>query len=400
VQHAAGAVAQYAVLPLPERLANAAVAYWVYLAKTFWPHALAVYYPVNEPRSLLEAALASAGLLALTAAALRLRGSRPYLAVGWLWFVGMLVPMIGLVQVGGQALADRYSYLPQTGIALALAWLAVDLLPPRREARAALAATAAAALLALGAATRAQLSYWRSSESLYRHTLAVTGENVEIERLLVTDLIARRALVEAESLIAARLRADPADAIAWASLGSLQMARAEAGDAARSFEKALALDPGQPTAHRGLGGLALERGELAPACRHLALAARVAEGLAPAALRGDLGVCMVERLHFRAALPHLEFAAEAGPTTPAVRVALALALAAADRAPLDELAAADFPRSGLRASYAELLRRAGRPAEAAAQLRQALIDARRVRLAWERQDELRGRLAAAEAEAR
>src|SRR5262249_36493878 len=136
-QRAGGALQGLDAIPLSERVTNALVAAVVYLRQAFWPAGLAVFYP--HPRASLPAwQVAGAALLlgALTALALRAWARRPYLAVGWLWYLALLAPVIGIVQVGGQAMADRYSYLPLVGIAIALAWGAHGLAPGAASRRA------------------------------------------------------------------------------------------------------------------------------------------------------------------------------------------------------------------------------------------------------------------------
>jgi protein O-mannosyl-transferase len=122
-QESAGSVTSLAVDPLAARLINVPLAYVWYLEKTFWPRGLVFFYPL-VPGSLspLDAGLAFAGLLAVTLLALALLGRAPYLAVGWLWYLGMLVPVVGLVQIGAQAHADRYSYLTQIGVVVGVTW--------------------------------------------------------------------------------------------------------------------------------------------------------------------------------------------------------------------------------------------------------------------------------------
>jgi len=149
-----------------------------YLGKSLWPTGLAVFYPHSgADLSGLGVGLSALLLLALTATAWLQRVERPYLAVGWLWYLGMLVPVIGLVQVGSQAMADRYTYLPLIGLAIAVAWGVPELfarLPGRRIAVPLLAVSAVAALTVT---TSLQLRHWRDSEALFRHSLRVTERN-------------------------------------------------------------------------------------------------------------------------------------------------------------------------------------------------------------------------------
>jgi tetratricopeptide (TPR) repeat protein len=177
-QSGGGAVASLERVSLADRVANALVAYLVYLRKFAWPIDLAVFYPhPGSQLPLWKPLLAAALLLGATLLALRAWPRRGYLAVGWLWFLGMLVPTIGLVQVGSQALADRYMYLPLAGLAIALAWGAADAVGTRGGRGAALAGAALLGVVLLAVGTRAQLRHWHDSVSLFSHALEVTDEN-------------------------------------------------------------------------------------------------------------------------------------------------------------------------------------------------------------------------------
>jgi Tfp pilus assembly protein PilF len=177
-QSAAGVVLALERLPVAERVGNALVAYVVYLRRFLWPSDLAVFYPLSGSGLPFWQPLgAGLLLLALTLLALRAWPRRGYLAVGWLWFLGVLVPMIGLVQVGSQALADRYMYLPLTGLAIALAWGVSDAVGRHARRRTAAACVALLVVGALAWTTRLQLRHWRDSVSLFEHALAVTEGN-------------------------------------------------------------------------------------------------------------------------------------------------------------------------------------------------------------------------------
>ena len=178
-QAAGGAVKALEDFTPAARIANALLAYAQYLGKLLWPADLAVLYPnFGEQPPLGATLLCGALLLSLTgAAALALRRGRPWALAGWLWFLGTLVPVIGFVQVGGQTMADRYSYLPSVGVTLVLVWLAADLsagLPCRRLM---LAVAAGAGIAACVVATSLQLRHWRNSIALFQHTVAVTENN-------------------------------------------------------------------------------------------------------------------------------------------------------------------------------------------------------------------------------
>ena len=177
-QAGGGAIASLDRVTLSDRLENALLAYLVYLRKFAWPSDLAVFYPhAGGQLPLWKPLLAAALLLGATLVALRAARRRGYLAVGWLWFLGMLVPTIGLVQVGSQALADRYMYLPLAGLAIALAWGMADVVGTRGRRGAALAGAALLVVALLAGVTRAQLRHWQDSLALFSHALEVTEEN-------------------------------------------------------------------------------------------------------------------------------------------------------------------------------------------------------------------------------
>jgi tetratricopeptide (TPR) repeat protein len=176
------------VLPWTFRLANAAVSYAAYLGKTLFPWHLAVFYPLPLAIPAWQVAGAAALLLAITALAVWRARRSPWLLTGWLWFLGTLVPVIGLVQVGRQAMADRYLYLPSIGLFLGLVWGIAELV----KRRSVLAALSTAILLSLAAATWVQVGYWRDSAALYRHALAVTRGNYVAHVGLAKALTAQR----------------------------------------------------------------------------------------------------------------------------------------------------------------------------------------------------------------
>jgi len=308
VQRTTGAVATSELLTLPVRASNALASYFRYLVKTFWPADLAAYYPhpkVVEPWP----ALAGLSLIVVVLAiAARARGRRPYLLVGWLWYLGMLVPVIGLVQVGAQAMADRYTYVPLVGVFVMLAFSLVDW--PRFPAW-----SAVLVLLALAAATRHQVSHWKSSRTLFEHALAVTSENAIAEKCLGDALILDQDLDGAIRHLKEAVRIAPLLADANNNLGaalgeegrfeeSVEACRAELRERPRSaetrynlgfalvslgrveegiaeYEEALRLKPGIVDVHNRLGAVLGSQGRFEEAERHfraeLALRPRSAE---------------------------------------------------------------------------------------------------------------------------
>jgi protein O-mannosyl-transferase len=180
-QHAGGAMKEVFQHPFFVRAGNAILSYARYLEKAFWPSRLAVFYPYPEGSLPLSQVLAAFALLALITALVVAARQRRYLAVGWFWFLGTLVPMIGLVQVGGQAMADRYAYLPLIGLFILVCWGVAELLQQRRVPATWMTAASVVVLVGLGVTTHRQLGYWSDNASLWTHTLRVTHRNYVAE---------------------------------------------------------------------------------------------------------------------------------------------------------------------------------------------------------------------------
>jgi tetratricopeptide (TPR) repeat protein len=261
------------------RVANAIDSLGAYLRVSFWPSGLAVLYP--HPGAEIPAwRVASSGavVLALTIfAALGLR-RRPAQALGWLWFLGMLVPVIGLVEVGLQARADRYLYLPLIGLAIMVAWGGMEIARRRRAASRAVAFLAVASLIALAVASRQQLAYWRDSEALYRRAIAVTRANYVAHYGLAGVLAERGELAEARDQLVAAIAANPGWTLAYERIAQLEMHRGNAQGAREVLARLLELRPGDATLHAGLADLALRAGDPATAVRHYEEARRLRPG--------------------------------------------------------------------------------------------------------------------------
>jgi protein O-mannosyl-transferase len=303
-QAAGGAVRTITEYPLRVRLANSIVSYARYVGKAFWPVNLAPMYP--HPGNSLktwQVALAAVFLLAVTALVIAARQKR-YLSVGWFWFLGTLVPMIGLVQVGAQAMADRYAYLPYVGLFLMVCWSAAELAWQKRAAPRWLAAGAAAVLIALSAVTYRQLGYWSDNVTLWTHTIQVTRANFVAEDNLGGALVIEGKIDQAMPHFRAAAAINPEDPVANLNIatnlqqqGKVQQAIARyrivlrmtpdavlrantfsnlgaayrgLGDDARaksSYEAALRLVPESPHAFIGLGLIAQKEGDFKQAIR-------------------------------------------------------------------------------------------------------------------------------------
>lgn len=225
-----------AELGVRARLTNAVTSSLDYLRMTLWPTGLAAHYPLPEENTpLWGAAFAFVLLAGITVLVLRGRERSPHLLVGWAWFGGMLLPVIGLIQVGNHAMADRYSYVPHAGLFLGLAWWLSRLVGRRSTFRPAALLLGAAALLALTAATWREVGYWRDGVTRYRRDLAVTADNLFTRLNLGLSLLQGRHYAEAEEEFRALLRRYPANArghqslaLALASMGRLTDAEAHA----------------------------------------------------------------------------------------------------------------------------------------------------------------------------
>ncbi len=233
-------VVSHEVLPMEIRVTNALCSYGAYLADLVWPHGLAVFYPHPEQVQWGRAIAVLAGLLAALGISAWQWRRRPYLLIGLLLFLGMLVPNLGLVQVGAQARADRFVYFAEIGFFVAVVWWLDSLLPASAKLR---AVAAAMPLGALGVATTVQVTRWEDSLSLFKHTMEVTTPNVLTLRIMAEAMNdagqPKMALQEAEKFLDA-FKNSPSY---WYLLGTLHMRLSDYRLAARDFSNALALDP-------------------------------------------------------------------------------------------------------------------------------------------------------------
>jgi hypothetical protein len=261
-------------LPLGMRLGHVVVSYVRYVGKMFWPTDLAAYYPYEgiggtPSWAVWHIAGSALILLLITIAAVWMFRTRPYLLVGWLWFLGILVPVIGFVQVGDQGLADRFTYLPSIGVTIAVVWLAGDLLGTRRVGRWIGATLTAAALTALVIATWVYLPTWSNTDVLYRHTLAVTNNNRSVRSFYGDYLYFQSRFDDAIEQYHQQIAFDPADPLPHNKIGRIHSELGRDYEAQQAFEKALALDPNDADAHYNLAVTLTRRGLKEAARQHL-----------------------------------------------------------------------------------------------------------------------------------
>jgi protein O-mannosyl-transferase len=302
-QKAGGAIQSFSHISLPLRLENSVISYVRYLGKALWPSNLAALYVHPGLYPAWQVGAAALLLLLVTAWVLRASKQR-YLAVGWFWFLGSLVPMIGLVQVGSQAMADRYAYLSFLGLFLMLTWWTADWAQAHRLSGTWLAVPAVCWLLALATLTHRQISYWHDTESLWVHTLSIDKDNYGAQNNLADFLLGQGRVEEAGAHFRAALAVVPNGPSAILGLGDyedrrgnlpaaieryqmvasraanadtratgydrLGFAYSRIGDSSKakqSFEAALQLAPDRAKAMTGLGLVAQENGDLAEAIR-------------------------------------------------------------------------------------------------------------------------------------
>ena len=296
------------VLPLSWRITNALAAYLVYIWQMIWPADLALIYSHPGKLPIWQVAGAAVVLIAVTLGVLALRKRSPYLMVGWGWYVIMLLPVIGVVQVGGQAHADRYTYLPQIGLCLAATWGVIDLATFRRYPAVILGAAAAIIISALAVRAADQVSYWHDSERLWRHALAVTTENdvahLGLGQLLLEQKRLDDAITELQTVVARH----PNDVDARLKLANaLSEKKDRMNDAIAEYEAAAKIGDPNPDIETTLANLLLEQGRINEAIQYYRQVVQLQPSSALAHYNLAVGLHRHHRLpeaiaHYKAAL--------------------------------------------------------------------------------------------------
>lgn len=274
-QRSGGALVSIQNADIPLRLANAVVSVARYLRRTIWPHDLAALYPFPLTIPTWQVAASAALLVTLLLTAIVCRQRRPYLLFGMLWFMGMLVPVSGLIQVGQQGMADRYTYLPLIGVFIGLVWLVADLAAAWQSHTSILVATSLMVLIACWLSTSTQLSYWRNSEALFRRALAVTDRNYVMHLNLGNEYKNTGRLNEAinEYLIAVGIM--PLNPDTHCYLADGLHAAGKLDEAVVQYQVALRIKPNFAEAHNNLGATFYKQGKLAEAIIHYTEALRL-----------------------------------------------------------------------------------------------------------------------------
>jgi protein O-mannosyl-transferase len=331
-KQSAGSIDQ---LPFLWRVNNALVSCVSYIWEMLWPTRLAVFYPhPNNRLPVWEIILAIAFLIAATATALLLRKKRPYILTGWFWYLGMLVPVIGIVQTGEQAHADRYTYLSQIGLYLLIAWAATDLTASWRCRRELLGIGAVTTIAALSGCAVVQTSYWKNSESLWTRALAVTSKNDVAHNNLGFLSLRRGELDRAISHFqtALDIRSSNAEAhynlggaLIHNNLGNALARKGLADEAIPHYEKAIELRPDYADAYYNFGSVLFQAGRIDEAIAHWqqALAIQPYDG----DVHTSLGNALLQKGLVKEAIDHYQEAVHIAPEDALVRNNLAWILA-------------------------------------------------------------------------
>jgi Flp pilus assembly protein TadD len=326
VQKSGGAVGALEVYPTKIRVANALVSYVSYMVKMIWPQNLAVFYP-HPGQSLPMWQAAAAGLLLclISIAVIRAGRRQPYLPVGWLWYLGTLVPVIGLVQVGAQAMADRYTYVPLIGLFIMAAWGVPELLARYRFQRTVLATLATILLVTLLLVSKRQVRHWQNSLTLFQHAVEVTADNYVVHDSLGNALAQQGMLDQAIVHYREALRIKPNLVNTQNNLGVALLQQGEINRAMVQYYEALRLKPDSAETHNNLGVALFTVGQLDQAIGHYLTAIKLDPNFAKA--HNNLGNALARKGKLDEAISQYSRALEIKSNYPEAHNNLGVALA-------------------------------------------------------------------------
>ena len=320
--------------PLPTRVATAVIGTFGYIEKTLWPAGLCAFYPYQLHPPGPQVATKAAAFVLVTAAIAWSGRRRAYLVAGWAWYLLTLAPVIGLVRIGQQEMADRYTYVPLVGIFVMLVWGAADLASLVRMPRAARASARLAAVLligALGLGASRQVGTWKNGVTLWERAISVGGNSTVSQNNLGVALESEGRLEEAAAHLVESIRLEPRNARAHSNLGNVRFAEGRFGEAVRCYDDALHLDPGLEAAvlnvgkaHYNLANSLWREGHLDDAIREYREA--ITSSPSDAGIHRALGIALMQRGRPEEALSVLRRSLEIDPGNPATHDALASAL--------------------------------------------------------------------------
>ncbi len=290
------------MIPLKIRISNALISYLAYIGKMIWPHNLAVFYPYPSTISVWKVIGATVFLTCLTIFLIRAAQRFPYLVVGWLWYLGTLVPVIGLVQVGSQAMADRFTYIPLIGLFIMIAWGVPELLGGWRYRRLVYALSTSILLLILITSTYLQVRYWKNSIVLFTHAVKVTSNNWLAHNNLGVALYRQGRPQEAIGHYSEALRIQPDHAGAHYNLGIVLAEQARLDEAIVHYSEALRIKPGHANTHNNLGLALFRKGKFEEAIGQYSEALQINPEHAGA--HHNLGILLAQQGRFDEAMVH------------------------------------------------------------------------------------------------
>ncbi|MBL6967708.1 MAG: tetratricopeptide repeat protein [Desulfobacteraceae bacterium] len=323
-QSSGGAVQTFTSFPLPVRIANALTSYLKYMEQTLWPTKMAVLYPHPHTVNGLKVAGASLLLMAISFLAVKTVRQYPFIIVGWLWFLGTLVPVIGLVQVGVQAMADRYTYIPLIGIFIIIAWSIPGLLASKLNLKIPLASLLLLSIAVLALLTWKQVGYWKNSTTLFKHAIGVTKNNYISYSNLGQALAEQGRISEGIAHLYESLRIKPDYAIAHNNLGTALERQGRLKEAVKHYTAAVRIAPSLPAAHYNLGVVLHRQGNIKDAADHYIQTLRVMPDHARA--HNNLGVALEHQGYLEEAVIHYSEALRIQPDYPDARRNLKIAL--------------------------------------------------------------------------
>ena len=324
-EKSSGAIGGLETIPLGTRLANAISSYGLYLERMIWPRNLAVYYPFPDMVPTGQVVLGGILLLGISFLAIRWVQTRPYLLVGWLWYLGTLVPVIGLVPVGSHAMADRYTYVPLIGPFIMIALAGSDFLMGWRHRKIALAVSAGLALFFFSVTTRQQVALWQNSITLFEHTLSVTTGNTIIHNNLGNVLQRQGKIQEAAAHYTKALQSNRKYAEPYNNLGTALDQQGKTQEAVAHYTKALQINPNYAEPHINLGIILAQQGKIQEAAAHFTKALQIK----PNDARGydNMGTLLAQQGKTQEAAAHFTKALQINPNYAEPHINLGIILA-------------------------------------------------------------------------